>query len=310
MIFARVAKTGSFTAAAAELGLGRSVVSSHISQLERNLDKQLLIRSTRSLALTSQGEILFESCGRIWQEIEAMQQRLESHHSEATGNIRMSCSVNLGIGVFCEIVAGFQQEYPNISVEMMLEDRMVDVVGEQFDFAVRTGWKDDGRLRSFKLPTPRILICASREWVAQNPVITAPEDLSNVRWVQTSLSSPTKKLRLKDKAGVVQQVDVTPVFSTNAGLAAKLAIIAGAGVGLLPGFAIETELQSGVIIPMLPDWVEEQEHPLSIVVPNQKVLPHRVQLLIDFIKRRIDKAHLAGEKRAGANQVSSDIRDN
>ncbi|CUI85078.1 D-malate degradation protein R [Cognatishimia activa] len=295
MVFAKVAQTRSFTAAADALGIGRSVVSSHVSQLERNLDMKLLIRSTRSLSLTSQGQILFESCGCIAREIEVVQERLDAQHSEAAGNIRMTCSVNLGTGVFSGMLAEFQRNHPEITIEMILEDRMADVVEEGFDLAVRTGWKDDGRLRLIKLPTPRILICAAQEWVKQNPEIKSPGDLCNVPWVQTSLSTPTGKLRLRHRSGTKKQIEVTPVFSTNAGLAAKLAIIAGAGVGLLPDFAIQEELHKGTIISLLPQWTEEKDHPLSVVVPNQATQSRRVQLLIEFIKTNIQRTHISGD---------------
>jgi DNA-binding transcriptional LysR family regulator len=289
-VFAKVVEAGSFTSAASSLALGKSVISRHVSELERHLGVQLLIRTTRSIALTDEGAAFYASCRRMLEEAEAARASVSTGPLSVTGLLRISCSVNLGMNLLCEIVANFRAKHPKIAIELNLEDRFVNIVEERYDLAIRTGRVADSRLRALKVASPRVFVCASAKWKRQNKPISSPRELEGQPWIRTTLSSPRERLRLRNSSGKVVQIPVNPVLITNAGLAAKSLVSSHAGIGLLPDFAIRQELRSGTIVRLLPEWEEAQDHPLSILFPDQQFLPPRVRLMIDFIKAEMNRS--------------------
>jgi len=286
-IFSKVVETGSFTAAAHSLNLGKSVVSSHVSQLEETLGVQLLVRSTRAMQLTNEGRTFYESCKRIVDELSHSSEILANQQTQPSGQLKVSCSVNFGIAVLCDLIANFNALYPDIKIDLRLEDRFVDITGENYDLAIRTGWQDDSMIKSISLGSPRVVLCASKKLSQNLKQITEPKHLKTVPWIQTTLSSPNQKLRLKNQKGKIVQLSIKPSISTNAGLAAKSLLMAGAGVALLPEFAIHAELKSGKIVQLLPDWQEAGNRPISIVFANKIYLPKRLGLLVEFLGKHL-----------------------
>jgi len=293
-VFARVVEEGTFSAAAAALNLSKSVVSAHVAKLERSLGAQLLLRTTRALALTEEGRRFYARCRQMLDVAEAAEAELESGLSGASGLVRVSCSVNFGLTVFAKIAAPFHARYPEIRLDLVLDDSPVDLIESNIDVAIRMGEVTDPNLRIARIGFTRLVPCAARGWARANPV-RAPSDLEGAPWIAIAQLPDPGHLRLVGPGGERAALELEATVTTDSGVAAKGFILEGAGAGLLPDYAIADELAEGSIQRLLPAWeVERQRRAISLITPERAHLPAKTRALIDFIKAEA-KAYLPGE---------------
>ena len=285
-VFARVVEKGSFTAAAESLGLGKSVVSIHVSQLEQNLNCQLLVRTGRSMVLTREGRRFYETCKQMVELAETAREELDTGLSVPSGLVRVSCSVSFGENVFCKLIPPFQELYPKVQIELIVDNRFVDLAEENIDLAIRLGKVEGANLRVTKIGGTNVPLCASRDWAREFPV-DDPEDLIDKPWIALMHSSDMTHLALRHRSGEEKVVELTKVLATNGGGAAKSLILQGAGVGPLPDYAIVDEIKSGNLVQLLPGWEVERPRPISLVFPDLLHIPARTRALIDFIKSNV-----------------------
>ena len=285
-VFTRVVEKGSFSAAAESLGLGKSVVSIHVSRLEKNLNCQLLLRTGRSMVLTREGRLFYEKCKQMVELAEAARHELDSELSVPSGRLRVSCSVGFGENVFCKLISPFQKLYPEVQIEFILDNRFVDLTEENIDLAIRIGKVEGTHLRTTKVGDTSVPLCASRDWVREFSV-DKPEDLIDKQWIAITRSSETTRLGLRHSSGKEKVVELTRVLVTNGGGAAKSLILQSAGVGPLPDYMIVDEIKAGNLVRLLPDWEVERPRPISLVFPDLLHIPARTRALIDFMKSNV-----------------------
>jgi len=297
-VFAKVVEAGSFSGAAEALGLGKSVVSTHVSRLEENLHTQLLVRTTRSLVLTPEGRRFYEKCRQLLDVAESARAELDTGMQLDAGLVRISCSVNFGINVICRLLPRFHRLHPDVQIELTLDDNPVNLVEENIDLAIRMGDVADPNLRMTRIGDTRLALCASREWALDNAP-SAPGDLSAHPWIAiTQLPNPDR-LKLRHRSGETRTLNFESAYRTDSGIVAKSLISQGAGIGLVPDYAISRELQAGSIVRILPQWeVERRKRPFSLIYPDRAQLPVRTRALIDFLKAEA-KALLPAETEGG-----------
>ncbi len=285
-VFAKVVEEGSFSAAADALGLGKSVVSIHVSQLEKSLRCQLLTRTTRKLVLTDEGRTFYERCKQLVDVADAARHELEAGLVVPAGLVRVSSSIGFGESILSRLIPKFQSAYPEVQIEFILDNKFVDLNDENFDLAIRIGEFDGANLRMTKIGDTNVPLCASRD-LAQDLSVEAPEDLTGQTWITVTQWITSGRVQLRHPSGEEKSITFANVLKTNGGGAAKSLILNGAGIGPLPDYAIVDELSSGRLVKLLPDWEFERQRPISLVFPNRIRVPAKTRALIDFIKANV-----------------------
>lgn len=285
-VFAQVVEQGSFSKAAVALGLGKSVVSAHVAALEARIGTQLISRSTRALSLTQEGSAFYENCRQMVAAGESAFATVESQRVGASGSIRLTCSYNFGVSFLIAQLAAFRKIHPDVSFDLVLEDSVSNLIEERFDLALRVGRLADTGLFAAELGTCRMLLCASPQLLRTSPRIAQPDDLLRLPWVGITQLPHPEKLHLEHVKSAQRLVlSVHPTVKTHSGIAAREFIRCGAGIGLLPDYAVAADLRSADLVQLLPVWREAYERPISALFPSRDRLPTRVRLLIDFLRQ-------------------------
>lgn len=280
LIFAQVVRSGSFTAAARELGMQKSGVSRRVAALEERLGTRLLQRTTRSLRLTDEGRIYYEHCARALSEIEEAEAALGGLQEEPRGVLRVTAP--LSFGFLGATIGAFIERHPEVQVELVCTDRLVDLVEERFDVAIRAGRLPDTSLIARKLGGLVRHLYASPAYLKRRKAPTRPEDLEEhvclvfgtgrPTW---QLVSPTRRFSFEPEARLIaNDYDLL-----------RDATLEGAGIALLPSAACAEAVREGWLVPLLPEWSAE-EMPVQAVYPSTRHLPTRVRAFVDFLQER------------------------
>jgi DNA-binding transcriptional LysR family regulator len=290
-VFAQVVEHGSFSKAAAALGLGKSIVSAHVAALERRVGVQLLTRSTRALAPTQEGSLFYENCRRMVSAGEDAFATIESNQASVNGTIRLTASYNVGVSFLIAQLAGFRQAHPDVSFDLVLEDSISHVIEERFDLAVRVGRLADTGLFATELGTCEMVLCASPRLLRDRPKVVKPDDLVKLPWITImQLPHPEKLHLVHGRTGQRLTVGLQATIKTHSGIGAREFARCAAGVALLPDYAIGKDIASGELVRVLPAWNEAHPRPISAVFPSRDRLANRVRLLIDFLRESLVRA--------------------
>lgn len=283
--FLAVVDTGHFVTAADALGQSKAAVSRAVSQLESRLGVRLLNRTTRRLSLTSEGAVFHERCKQILAELEAAEGEIGERGTEASGRLRLNAPVSFGIHHLAPLWGAFRAQHPRVELDVTLSDRLVDLVDEGFDLAVRIGRLSSSSLVGRKLASTRMRLCAAPAYLAARGEPEYPRDLADHAVIAYSYLTSGDDWRLTGPEGEVT-VTTHPVMRSNNGETCIAAARAGEGVILQPGFLLQPYLDDGSLIELLPDW---QAPTLGIhaVYPSRRYLLPKVRALIDFLAERL-----------------------
>ncbi|MGN6825933.1 LysR family transcriptional regulator [Paucibacter sp. M5-1] len=281
--FVAVVQGRSFASAARQLGVVKSAVSRRVNELEERLGVHLLNRSTRNLSLTDTGRVFFEKSTALLAALEEVE-GLASHGAvEPVGDLRILAPSSFGRLHLVPMVCRFLEQHPRLSVELSLNDEVVDLMTEGFDMAVRIGKLPDSNLSARSLGPIRRVACASPEYIARFGAPKQPSDLSHHSGILYSNVDEQKYWRFVDpRTGDEQSVTVTSRLRMNTGDSLCDAALAGAGIAVLPTFIIHEFVSSGKLVPvMLP--FEKVPAELNVVFPCRKLLPAKVKAFADFL---------------------------
>jgi DNA-binding transcriptional LysR family regulator len=283
-LFEAVARTRSFSGAAKELRLPKSSVSRGIARLEGELGLQLLLRTTRQVSLTASGTALYDRITPLLRQVQSAVGDLPERTEEPAGLLRVTAPVDLGVLFLAEIVTRFTARYPAVSVDLHLTGRVVDLVAEKFDVALRVA----ARLKDSSLVARRVApvvaqLFASPVYLARRGTPRAEAELASHDWV--AFRGGPQKLRI---LGPREAVGVEPrerILCDDL-LFVRDALRAGAGIGVLPTFVAEPEVAAGALVRVLPR-VERTIGHLHVVTPPAKHVPARVsafrELVVDVL---------------------------
>ena len=249
VVFATVVEAGSFRAGAERLGLSAAYVSQLVADLETRLGRQLLYRSTRKLALSSDGELFLGQARRLTEALEAGEALFREAEAGLTGRLRLSVPSVLATPAFAAIVDAFQARHPGLCLDLRLDDDPVDPLEGRIDLAIRIGPPaEDGRPARLLFRTQGV-ICAAPD-AAQT--LREPADLAGLRWIKTPAMGAS--LTLRDSAGEQAELRSDEVLVTNNGQLALHLVRRGTGWAVFPEFAVREALAQGVVARVLPDW--------------------------------------------------------
>lgn len=284
-VFARVVETNGFSAAARSLGVSKSAVSKDITQLEDHMGVRLLQRTTRRLALTDAGTAFYERCARVVAEAEEAERALSQLQVSPRGLLRLSAPVGFGVAHLSGVLAEFQSEYPEVQIDLQLADRLVDLVEEGFDMAVRISRLQDSSLVARKLCPMPLHLVATPQYLAQKGFPAEPRDLShhNCLLYSYAASGDTWPFRLGDRD---LSVHVHGNLRTNNGDLILAAVLAHQGVAILPEYMIGERMCRGELVEVL----AECRLPASAVYaiyPHSRHLSTKVRVMVDLLVKAL-----------------------
>ncbi|MGB0695741.1 MAG: LysR substrate-binding domain-containing protein [Rhodospirillaceae bacterium] len=297
-LFLRVAALGAFGKAGQEFGLSPTAVTQRIKGLEAELGVRLFTRSTRAVALTSDGALFQGHARRILQSIEDARSDLTGGSRNIQGELRVTGSASFGRKHIAPYIAEFLEGHPQVRVRLELTDAMVDIVEQGFDLALRIGALSPSALVARKLAdNPRVLV-ASPAYLQRLGRPKAPADLAQHNCL---VLGDARSWSLRDPSGQSHVVRVKGNFSTNHGEVTTEAALADAGIALKSLWDVRSNLAEGSLISVLEDYTVEPEWSLWAVRPPGAVVPARVRAFIDFMEQKFRKI----DDRAGSAALST-----
>lgn len=283
--FTQVVAVGGFAAAAREMGLSRSAVNKLVIALENELGVQLLHRSTRVVTPTETGLAFYERCLEILADLEEAERSVTQLHAEPRGRLRVNAPMTFGTLHLSPALADFLEQYPDLQVQLTLNDRFIDPLEEGFDITVRISRPPEASslVTHELMPSPRVL-CASPAYLKKHGVPQHPLDLRQHSCLRYGQLATAGEWVLIGPDGT-QTVMVEGVLCSNNGEVLKQAAVQGLGITLLPAFIVAAELQSGQLQVVLPDYQPPQIS-VYLLYPVNRHLSAKIRLLVEFLKER------------------------
>lgn len=292
-VFAKVAELGSFARAAERLGISTSACSRHVAELETHLDTRLLNRTTRRLSLTESGQAFLERAQQVLADLEEAERAAASGRERPRGTLKLTCAINFGVRHVAPAIGEFMARHPDVRFDVSLSDRMVDIVEEGFDLAIRIGESRSQNLIARKLGESRVIPCAAPAYLERHGAPERPEDLANHACLTYEYLPARQVWRFRDRKGKEHSVRVSgPLHANNGELLAAVAV-AGVGISLEPDFINGPDIEAGRLVPLLTDF-EPRVTSIYAVYPSRRHLSAKVRVFVDFLAERF-----ARERRWG-----------
>ncbi|MBF9036210.1 LysR family transcriptional regulator [Rhodobacterales bacterium HKCCE2091] len=278
--FVATAQTGSFTAAADQLGVSNRLTSKYVAELEARLGVRLFQRTTRRVGLTAAGEDLLARAPALLDDLDDLLAEVSEGSRGFGGTIRVSAPVTFGEIHVAGMLGRFAAANPDLVIDLRLSDRYADLAGEGIDLAIRIGRSDMLSVKSRKLGAFRSLVVASPGYIAQHGAPETPEALAGRACiVDTNRRAPRRWTFRRDGAEHVAAIEGR--FQVNSARAAAALAEAGLGIAYAPRFALGEALAAGTLVPVLEDY-ESEPVPVAAVYLEGRTLPRKVRALIDF----------------------------
>ncbi|EPC02515.1 hypothetical protein L861_09225 [Litchfieldella anticariensis FP35 = DSM 16096] len=280
-IFRAVVEAGSFAGGARKLGLSNAMVSKQVARLEEQLGVRLMVRTTRRLQLTAEGERYLQGAGRLLDELQELEAGLGEQRGEIRGRLRLSAPLDFGVRELIPALQAFEQAHPAVALDVVLEDRRVDLLAEDFDLVVRIGDLEDSSLIVRQLMSMPMYVYASPEYLERYGVPHHPYDLTQHRCLHYSLqrNGPSWVLMVDGKP---ERIRYQPVLTCNNGRALTEAAARGMGLVQKPAFLGEPEVVSGRLVRVLEDY---SPSPMGVYLlyAERELMPARQRALIDAL---------------------------
>ncbi|TAK43338.1 MAG: LysR family transcriptional regulator [Betaproteobacteria bacterium] len=284
-VFAKVVEQGSFARAAERLGISTSACSRHVADLEAHLATRLLQRTTRRLSLTEGGQAFYERCVQLLADLEDAEGAAAASSARPRGTIKLTCSINFGIRHVAPAIGAFQAQHGEVRFDVTLADRIVDLVEEGYDLAIRIGATGGETVVARRLGESRLVCCASRAYLERHGTPRSPEDLARHRCLSYEYLPQRGLWQFRDRSGRERPVRVSgPLHSNNGDLLAAAAA-QGMGIALEPDFMVGDDLKAGRLVRVL----EAFAAPVSAiyaVYPSRRYLSAKVRAFVDYLAAR------------------------
>jgi len=281
-VFVRVAELGSFTRAADTLEISKAAVSKSIGRLEKRLGARLLHRTTRRLTLTEAGNRYFQRGAAALAELQAAEEEITQLSHTPRGLLRVTAPTYFGSVILAPLLSAFQKRYPDVQLDLDLDDRRVDLVQERFDVAVRMSTLTDSSLVSRKLAPCPIRIVASPGYLKRRGTPRTPMDLREHDCMIYSVVRTPNEWRLRAANGRWVTVPVHGRIRCNNDFILKQAALDGLGIALFPDFFVEREIAEGRLVRILKDC-DGPAFFIQAVYASRQHLPSKVRAFVDFL---------------------------
>jgi len=283
--FAAVVDGGSFVQAADALDMSKPAVSRHVAELEQRLGVRLLQRTTRKLSLTEEGRLFYGRCKTVLADVEVAEEEITAKSIAVKGLIKVNVPVSFGLQALVPLWPDFMTQFPDVELDITLADRIVDLVEEGYDLAVRIARLPNSSLVSRKLASTRMVLCASPGYLKKHGKPKHPSELTEHPVLAYSLLATGDQWDFDGPEGKVS-VTVKPVMRTNSGDTCIAAARKGKGVILQPSFMVNADVQSGALVELMPSY-RSIEFGIFAVYPTRQYVAPKVRALIDFLSKAL-----------------------
>ncbi len=281
-LFVALAEEDGFSAAARRLGLSQSAVSRGLKRLEDRIGTRLIARTTRRMNLTDSGLAFLGRCRQILADLAEAEDALAAAADLPRGRLRVSCAAAFGRRHVVPLLPGFRRLYPGIEVDLELNDRYVDFVGDAVDLAIRLGPPDGQDLAVRRLGEARRILCAAPGYLDGRPVPTAPRDLARHECLILSVYGGRDRWRFTAADGAIATTRVGGAIRLNDAEALRIAALAGGGITILPDYIAGEDLAGGRLVEVMPDW-RLPAVPIFVVLPERRLQSRRVRCFVDHL---------------------------
>lgn len=281
--FVRVVDAGGFSAAGRKLNMSTTMVSNHVQALEDRLGARLLNRTTRKVSLTEIGKGYYDRCVQILADIEQADDIAGALQSTPRGTLRVYTNTHL-VQFLSPVVAEFLAAYPDVKVDLVIGERNVDLIDENFDLAVRMIPSPDSSLIVRSLATWRHVLCCSHGYIEKHGKPEQLSDLADRNCIRHVNYPYGDEWRFVDRKGAPATVNVSGNLASNSGDTLRLATLAGVGIWLAAGFLVRDHLESGELVRLLPEY-RPVEFSMNAIYPHRHHLSAKVRTFIDLLAR-------------------------
>lgn len=283
--FAAVVDAGSFVRASESLNISKAAVSRYVADLEERLGVRLLHRTTRKLSLTEEGRAFHIRCKALLDDLEDAESEITASSMQASGLVKINVPVTFGIMHLAPLWPDFMAANPRVMLDVTLSDRVVDLVDDGYDLAVRIGSLPNSSLISRKLASTRMILCASPAYLKKHGHPEHPTDLAEHTVLAYSLLATGDHWELKGPEGKVK-VAVHPVMRSNSGDTCRAAALKHQGIILQPSFLVEADLRRGALVELMPQY-RSTEFGIYAVYPSRQYVSAKVRLLTEFLVKAL-----------------------
>lgn len=285
-IFGKVVALGSFSAAARATGLSQAMVTKHIASLEHRLGARLFHRTTRRISITEAGSAYFEATSRILADLELADSAISSTRVEPRGKLRVAAPQSFGTLHLAPLLSAFAETYPEISLELGLNERVVDLVQEGWDVAIRIGQLKDSSLVATRLAPCRMTVCAAQAYLDAFSQPRKVAELAAHNCLVYTLSNDIgpKQWTFGQRREV--QVRVSGNVSASSGEALRIAALSGLGIAYLPTFIVGPDIAAGRLIALELDHPTIELGGIHAVYPSNRATPAKLKAFLEFLSGR------------------------
>lgn len=280
--FATVVDQGGFTDAARKMGISKSAVSKHVSSLETRLGARLLNRTTRRVSPTEIGLAYYDRARRVLNDAGEADALVTAMQSAPSGMLRVSVATDFGVNHLSPILGGFLHEYPDITVNMVLNNRYVELISEGFDMAIRVGELEDSSLRARKLTETTKRMIASPDYFKKFGRPQKIDDLNDHKLLHYSNQAAGNVWKITAPSGEKRQVRTAGSLTVNDGQSLLNAAVGGLGIAYLPSFLYADYVRKGLLEDAIPDLPVETQGIYAVYPPGRYTQP-KVRAFIDFL---------------------------
>jgi DNA-binding transcriptional LysR family regulator len=279
-VFARAVELGSFSAAAEALEMSSQLVGKHVRLLEQHLGVQLLNRTTRRQSVTSVGQSFYERAKNILAEVEAAESVAAETRAMPRGRLRINAPVSFGVHALAPKLPDYLKQFPEVSVELNLSNRFVDLIDEGYDAVFRVGDLADSVLMARKLAPYQLVLCASPAYLGNAPPLDRPQDLENHECITFAVSSTRYEWVFEGPEGCIT-VPIKSRLIIDNGEALRTAARAGMGLIFQPQELVKEDLHAGLLVELLPSFKAEAKPFHVLYAPDRRMTP-KLRSFLDF----------------------------
>lgn len=283
--FVAVVESGSFTAAADRLGITKAVVSQQVARLEQEFRTSLLVRTTRKVQTTEAGQAFYLRCAPILRDAEDAFDDLAEISAEPSGTLRLTAPFDYGVAVVVPAIAAFTKLYPACKVEAVMSDQTLDVMSGHFEVAIRVGWLTETSFQARKMGSFRQLLVAPKSMERKISTFTHPEHIAELPFIANMALRDSLNWTFSRDETEHATVHLQAGIFLDATLAVREAVRQGAGVSVLPDYAVSEDLASGRLIEVLPQWLLPSGG-IHAVFPAARFRPIKVRAFANLLAER------------------------
>lgn len=296
-VFVAVAARSSFARAAEALDTSPANITRYVNDLEAHLGTRLINRNSRKISLTESGQALYERGQAILREV-AEAEAAASNSSKPRGRLRINASVSFGVRYLAPLWPSFMQKYPEVELDVVLEDPVIDLVGEGFDVAIRISRRGSTSHVARKLAVSHDVVCASPAYLRRHGHPRSPADLSRHACIGYTHAPSAEEWTFTDNKGKAHAVKVALAMQTNSCDTGRAAALAGSGIIWQPEFMVGDDIREGRLVQLLSDY-HLPEVDVSAIYPSRRHVSAKVRVMVDFLVDAFRIAPWAAQPRKG-----------